>query len=473
MSWKRWLKRGLVLFLIVGAVSIVSFVGDREVHRWRGNRELADAIARADRTDPNWRWDALNAARPRPPEGKNSADVIDQMRKLRHPAWGEKLYKNDWVEAQITPNPNRRFPPDVVAEARRELERSAGAVKLVYTLRDLPQGYREIELTRTALLSRPDASPNSRVSADMVRWEAEIACEDHSETRMVDAIIACLNLSRAIGDEPSIISQLARWNNRSVATCQLQRALAQSAVVPRLAELQAVWAADAEEPLLLHGLRGERAQFHLAGERLEEGVVDIMDHAYSDLKPAPDSAKSWGQSWLYRKHLPADRALGLDWFTSAVEVAKQPIEEQRRAFAALGVPPREQTRLLSSLCLIPNAKVLPAHWRSVAHMRSAITGIACERFRLQHGRWPKTLAELPPALLAAVPLDPFDGEPLRYRHLPDGVVIYSVGPDLSDDGGELSWSPGSIGPDTGFRLWNPEARRLPYEPPAREDEETP
>ena len=35
-----------------------------------------------------------------------------------------------------------------------------------------------------------------------------------------------------------------------------------------------------------------------------------------------------------------------------------------------------------------------------------------------------------------MPLDPFDGEPLRYKKLSPGYIVYSIGDDLSDDGGQ-------------------------------------
>jgi hypothetical protein len=33
--------------------------------------------------------------------------------------------------------------------------------------------------------------------------------------------------------------------------------------------------------------------------------------------------------------------------------------------------------------------------------------------------------------------DPFTGQPLLMKRLPDGWVIYSVGKDLNDDGGQV------------------------------------
>jgi hypothetical protein len=47
----------------------------------------------------------------------------------------------------------------------------------------------------------------------------------------------------------------------------------------------------------------------------------------------------------------------------------------------------------------------------------------------------KGLNDLVPALLPSVPLDPFDNKPLRYKKLPRGYVVYSIGADGVDNGG--------------------------------------
>ncbi len=58
-----------------------------------------------------------------------------------------------------------------------------------------------------------------------------------------------------------------------------------------------------------------------------------------------------------------------------------------------------------------------------------------ERFEISNGRFPKNLDELVPNYLPALPVDPFDGQPLRYKPLEKGCVIYSIGKDRHDDGG--------------------------------------
>ena len=111
-------------------------------------------------------------------------------------------------------------------------------------------------------------------------------------------------------------------------------------------------------------------------------------------------------------------------------------------------------------------KIHIASLRAKAYLRCAATGVAVERFRLAHGHWPASLAEIPKDVLPAIPLDPFDGQPLRYVKRVDGVTVYSVGLDEKDDGGKIR--AGKItndpGQDIGFRLYDPVHRGLPAVP---------
>lgn len=77
------------------------------------------------------------------------------------------------------------------------------------------------------------------------------------------------------------------------------------------------------------------------------------------------------------------------------------------------------------------------------------SGIALERHRIERGGQVRSLEELVPAYLPAVPRDPFDGKPLRHRLQADGSPhVWSVGENLADDGGVPSRSS-----DRGDLIW--------------------
>jgi hypothetical protein len=97
-----------------------------------------------------------------------------------------------------------------------------------------------------------------------------------------------------------------------------------------------------------------------------------------------------------------------------------------------------------------------------AKLRCAVAASAVERYRLAHGDWPRDLGSLVPAFLKEIPNDPYDGQPLRSRRLADGVVLYSPGPDGTDNQGNLDRSAKPPeGTDIGFRLWDAARRRQP------------
>lgn len=62
--------------------------------------------------------------------------------------------------------------------------------------------------------------------------------------------------------------------------------------------------------------------------------------------------------------------------------------------------------------------------------------IALELYRSDHNVYPKALAALAPTYLKAVPRDFFSKKPLHYTKADGGYLLYSVGPNREDDGGE-------------------------------------
>jgi len=60
--------------------------------------------------------------------------------------------------------------------------------------------------------------------------------------------------------------------------------------------------------------------------------------------------------------------------------------------------------------------------------------LALAGYANQHdGKLPETLEELAPEYIEAIPLDPMDGEPLRYDNV--ARKVWSIGRDLTDEGG--------------------------------------
>ncbi len=80
------------------------------------------------------------------------------------------------------------------------------------------------------------------------------------------------------------------------------------------------------------------------------------------------------------------------------------------------------------------------------------TASALYRFKLEHGKFPSALAELAPKILPALPTDPIDGKPLRYRLNSEGnFLLYSIGENGIDDNGDPRPENPTASPD---QKWN-------------------
>jgi hypothetical protein len=61
---------------------------------------------------------------------------------------------------------------------------------------------------------------------------------------------------------------------------------------------------------------------------------------------------------------------------------------------------------------------------------------AAELYRRRHGTWPASAEFLSPKFLTSVPVDPYDGQPLRLRVVDGRLAVYSVGLNKRDDTAE-------------------------------------
>lgn len=86
----------------------------------------------------------------------------------------------------------------------------------------------------------------------------------------------------------------------------------------------------------------------------------------------------------------------------------------------------------------------------VPKLELACLALTIERYRNDIGELPSSLNELVPEYLDSVPLDPFDGEAVRYKRLDKGYVVYSVGDDKKDDGANQEYDEDY--PDIIFRV---------------------
>lgn len=143
-----------------------------------------------------------------------------------------------------------------------------------------------------------------------------------------------------------------------------------------------------------------------------------------------------GTGWLYQNKVRANRFF--DQMLARIDPA------QRRLFPDRAVTlGSEHFSLLKKWYYAVFAMAAPVleglenHWLYIATITDeARLACALERCRLARGAFPESLSELAPHFLGSLPAEIVNGEPYRFRRSDDGgYVLYSVGPDLQDDGG--------------------------------------
>lgn len=134
----------------------------------------------------------------------------------------------------------------------------------------------------------------------------------------------------------------------------------------------------------------------------------------------------------------ADAVIYLDLMEQYKQSLELPMHQRQDAAKVVDakLQSTSKARVLLHEIMPAFSRIIVLEMRATAHLRAADAGLAVERYRLAAHKLPDKLADLVPAYLESVPTDPFDGNDLRYKKLDPGFVVYSIGEDLSDDGGK-------------------------------------
>ncbi|QEL15745.1 hypothetical protein [Limnoglobus roseus] len=449
--WKKWLLRTSAAVVVTLTIYVVQ-------DWWRASSaraRLEEARVHLDAEDPGWRLDQIQAAREKafPPDDQNITKLAVKIKADTPKEFDEFLTRAE----QPTPwLPEKEFnhlpPPAKLADARKTRTVCRDVIERSLKLGTLTGGGMFPPPVANPLMMDLNHVQNARTPAALLNLNAVVLAADKDADGAVASCRATLNLTRCVNNEPTLISMLVRIAMASVAVQAAERTLAYTEPKAGLAEFQTELLREADEPVLAIGFRGERAWIDATFEYLQVDPDGLQNSGMG----GPASLAALGRL-AFRGRILVDQLQALRLETQYLEIARGPSHEWVEKMQ--GVLANEDLGPFVKLLLPAAEKVVLAALRIKARLRCLAVGIACERFRQANGRWPTDLAEIPKAILAAVPADPYTGEPLKYRVRPDGIVIYAVGDDRKDDGGNLTYSNPKPGEDVGVRLWSPEYRR--------------
>ncbi len=279
------------------------------------------------------------------------------------------------------------------------------------------------------------------------------AKDDFAEAEQ--AITRTLRLARDLRPRGNFISQLVSYAIEGIILDAITNyTLTQRSLTPEQCDRLLALLADRErllKPTLSEGLKIEyimmRNTFHdmQTGRFKREFLVQIF--AGTQITEEQFKQINW------RKEIAAlNRS-----FAKLLAIAAKPYDKSALdEFNNKELPKlKAEKNLLTPLFLPAISAVFIAQSRTQAHVAGMQCLIAVRRYILVHDKPPADLAAaVTEAGLKEIPLDPFDSKPMRYKMLNEKPVVYSVGPDLKDDGATVEWpGPNSSG-DMIYRIGN-------------------
>jgi hypothetical protein len=306
-------------------------------------------------------------------------------------------------------------------------------------------------------------------------FDAEANLRNGNTAESQADLLACVALVNHFAkDEPLQISQLVRAAAGQIAASATWEALQSSGwKEEQLLELQRAWDSftfldNLENTLAMERASGQeifdmaRGSFNTvqayavlgtapAGQsgfdeltELGKGLVEDPLGGFKAIIDRYPKYWAWKGWWSYEEELCYLQAcqLGIEEIRAArsrkgMEISTNELESRLKSL--LNSHPQAETRFFLGFAYPATVKFVTRLQAAEIARRMVVTDLALKRFRLKNQSYPDQLVQLVPQFISTVPLDPVDGNPLRYRLNPDGsFVLYSVGENGVDDNGDSS-----------------------------------
>jgi len=262
-----------------------------------------------------------------------------------------------------------------------------------------------------------------------------------------DALLVHLALVRSLEPEPLLVSQEVRASLMNVALQSLEqvlnRATLRSEMLGRLqTTLNQLESRAAAGTGFARGLIGERVMTRCLFDLPLQGQLDEL-RSTGILMPHEEIA---APSEKYSR--AGDKQFVNDTYEQLLAAWKEAYPRRFKAVrdicSSRELMAANKQFTVSVVELRRVAAAVANEARCLAHLRVAQIAVSLERFKEAHSaKYPYNLGQLVPHYLDAVPKDPFDGQPLRYRQESRGYTLWSIAP--KDKPGAVKRSPTEYG----------------------------
>lgn len=498
--------------MLLGLAAIVTLLV--AYHLWftyRYEKQLENLINQIAAEDPQWHWDGQLAKRHELNSSDNSAVEIVELLKLttlretigmaNRNEWGKaysQLYSKESFEQYeefVELHPNARLPEPMREKMQPLMEMAPmpEVLQRARKLRHYQAGRFDHTFKPLLMMSLLPDVQGTRAIGNLLAWDADWLVWKNKLPTALESIQSMLGICRSFSDDPFLISQLVRMALAGQAGKETMRLLAQSQTwkPDQLRALQSDFEREHElaKDVLERMLRSDRAVLDHDLQVVLQNKVTYLEISrmygrriawstgYAKIDEAlvglfPEMVLGWGNR---PGNLLKERYDLLRFYTQAVSWSRMPEHEWLSALDAWAMsgpyltPFLRQFFFVSMLYggsndplpeLMQLRKLAYAGLKSRARLRSISALLACERYRLENGGWPTNWEVLCPKYLKQVPVDPFTGQPMLLKLLPDGLVVYAIGDDGKDNGGHVLRTTEGVPRDIGYRLWNVPQRGL-------------
>jgi len=289
-----------------------------------------------------------------------------------------------------------------------------------------------------------------------LRASAELA--DGQNEKALDDVKLLLYLNNSLRNSPFLISHLVRIAIVAINVQPIWEGLAEHkwsdeqlvALDAELAKLD--FLADYE-----FTMRGEQA-FAIASFENQRRTREVISSKPDGFGLITNKLTLMPSAYFYQNELAYARVIQ-QWALPLVDTNSRvisPTALQRTENLADAERKHYSPYKIQALMLF---SALGAYAKKTSSIQSQVdlARVACalERYRLAHGEYPEMLDTLVPQFIGKLPHDIINGQPLHYRRTEDGnFVLYSVGLNETDDGGQIVLTKGgSVDLEKGDWVW--------------------
>jgi hypothetical protein len=286
-------------------------------------------------------------------------------------------------------------------------------------------------------LSQPDIAVmlkhlnDSRNLANVVGLDAREAIAHGDAATAISDAAAIFGMSRHFGERPTLVAALVGMGIDGLGVKTLGLALPAVKSQDELASLH-LEELPTVERVVQQALRGEERWGLLLLDNMPPSAIVPVNGKMPQEEGLLSARAGPASAFLRVFFLDSDAYM--DLMQALQSASAKPYFQSRTEWDP--VKNQQRGRGLFTAILLPSfTRVLETCGRAEANEACAQAAVAMTRFRLDHGAFPSHLDDLVPRYLDAVPIDPFDGNPLRLAVKGDKWIVYSVGPDVVDKGG--------------------------------------